>query len=231
MQTWTLRVSTFADLLGRAALVGYFSILGTLKGLAIGGLIARWDELNSDKYLDLSAQLAGLAFIILVLGATFLRFKPIGRAEGWEPRASALIGTLLSMSLGALSPIEMAPVWRINSILLIVIGWLLSIWVLVWLGRSFSITAQARRLVTTGPYAIVRHPLYVSEEIAAIGVMLMCFSPAAILIIVVQWLFQLRRMHHEEQILRAVFPEYATYAAHTPKIIPILFRRWPLRRP
>jgi protein-S-isoprenylcysteine O-methyltransferase Ste14 len=43
---------------------------------------------------------------------------------------------------------------------LIVVGHLLAVYALAWLGRSFSIMAEARRLVTDGPYAVVRHPLY-----------------------------------------------------------------------
>jgi protein-S-isoprenylcysteine O-methyltransferase Ste14 len=121
---------------------------------------------------------------------------------------------------------DLAPVIRILAICLILAGWLLSIYVLGWLGRSFSIMAQARRLVTRGPYAVVRHPLYVTEEIAMIGMVLLCLSPLAILIAAVQWLFQLRRMTHEERVLSAAFPEYSAYAALTPKIIPRQFLRW-----
>jgi protein-S-isoprenylcysteine O-methyltransferase Ste14 len=221
MPSWVLRlIAPFADLMGRGALVAFFSVLATLKCLAIGSLILRGDQLSNDKYLDLAAQIASLAFIILVLGAAFLRFKPVRSADGLEPRVSAFLGAFLSLSLGALPPVEAGPAWRMGSIALIVIGWLLSTWVLAWLGRSFSITAQARRLVTTGPYALVRHPLYVCEEIAAIGIVLMCFSPVALLVLAVQWMFQLRRMSNEERVLLAAFPEYATYAARTPKLIP-----------
>jgi protein-S-isoprenylcysteine O-methyltransferase Ste14 len=101
-------------------------------------------------------------------------------------------------------------------------GWVLSACVLLWLGRAFSVMAQARRLVTAGPYAIVRHPLYLCEEIMVLGVALMHFSIAAVLIVAAHWMFQLRRMTNEEKVLGAAFPECAAYAARTPKIIPRL---------
>jgi protein-S-isoprenylcysteine O-methyltransferase Ste14 len=48
----------------------------------------------------------------------------------------------------------------------------LAVLVLVQLGRSFSIMAEARRLVTSGVYRWVRHPLYLAEELAVIGIVL-----------------------------------------------------------
>jgi protein-S-isoprenylcysteine O-methyltransferase Ste14 len=38
------------------------------------------------------------------------------------------------------------------------------------LGRSISILPQARQLVTSGPYAFVRHPLYLGEMTAMLGI-------------------------------------------------------------
>src|SRR4029077_7970043 len=101
-------------------------------------------------------------------------------------------------------------------------GFVMSTFTLLWLGRAFSVTAQARRLVVAGPYAIVRHPLYLCEEITVLGIALAHLSIAAVLIVVLQWVYQLRRMTNEEKVISATFPEYAAYAAKTPKVIPYL---------
>jgi len=124
--------------------------------------------------------------------------------------------------------VSFLPVFALGFSDMVIAGWMLSAYVLIGLGRAFSIMAQARRLVTTGPYAIVRHPLYLSEEIAMIGIALRHWSPGAALIVCVQWLFQLRRMTNEESVLRSTFPEYAVYATRTPKVIPRLFPRFSL---
>jgi protein-S-isoprenylcysteine O-methyltransferase Ste14 len=80
--------------------------------------------------------------------------------------------------------------------------------------------AEARRLVTGGPYALVRHPLYLAEEIAVIGLFLQYASPWSALLVVAHFAFQLQRMRNEEQILRDTFAEYATYARSTQRLIP-----------
>jgi protein-S-isoprenylcysteine O-methyltransferase Ste14 len=185
--------------------------------------IALFQEAGEPRFLDLATRLASIAFIVLVVGMTIMRLKPIRNAEGFEPRFSALAGTFLSLALVALPLADIGTELSVASLILVATGWVLSAYVLLWLGRAFSIMAQARRLVTTGPYAIVRHPLYLCEEIAVIGVALTHLSIAAALIVIAQWLFQLRRMTNEEKVLGAAFPEYAAYAARTPKIIPGVF--------
>jgi protein-S-isoprenylcysteine O-methyltransferase Ste14 len=228
--TESLRNASVGELLGKASLLVIFGVFATFKTMAVRSRLMSWEPSQGiENHIELAAQVAALVFVVVLLSLTLLRFKPKETAEGSEPRASALIGTFLSLSLVALPMPDLGPVLRVLAICLVLSGWLLSIYVLAWLGRSFSIMAQARRLVTRGPYAFVRHPLYVGEEIAMIGMVLLCLSPLAILIAAVQWVFQLRRMTHEERVLREAFPEYSDYAALTPKIIPRQFSRWKKR--
>jgi protein-S-isoprenylcysteine O-methyltransferase Ste14 len=93
--------------------------------------------------------------------------------------------------------------------------------ILLHLGKSFSIMAEARTLVTGGPYAIVRHPLYVAEAIATVGVLVGFFSWAAVAIVIVQFACQIQRMRNEEAVLLGTFPvDYARYMARTKRLIP-----------
>jgi protein-S-isoprenylcysteine O-methyltransferase Ste14 len=213
------------EFFAKAGLVAIFGVFAAFKAMAIRSLLASWEQTaDANKYLDLTANIAAFGFVLLVLATTLLRFKPTQTAEGWEPKLSAIIGTFLTLSLVAVPPANLSPIWRLVSVVLVLSGWVLSIYVLAWLGRSFSLVPQARKLRTRGPYSVVRHPLYLSEEISVIGIALMSISPIVVLIVVVQWMFQLRRMWNEEQVLRSSFPEYAAYADRTPMVIPRLFR-------
>ena len=49
------------------------------------------------------------------------------------------------------------------------IGMALAVWGLIHLRLNFSLFVEARQCVTSGPYRIVRHPLYAGEVIAFIG--------------------------------------------------------------
>src|SRR5260370_13179042 len=54
--------------------------------------------------------------------------------------------------------------------LLATFGLAYSVWGLAYLRRSVSIIPEARRLVTRGPYSLSRHPVYLGEIVAAIGI-------------------------------------------------------------
>jgi protein-S-isoprenylcysteine O-methyltransferase Ste14 len=92
--------------------------------------------------------------------------------------------------------------------------------VLIWLGRSFSVMAEARQLVTAGPYRFVRHPLYLAEMISAIGIFIAFASPWTAAVLLVQIGSQIRRMQNEERVLGTAFPDYAGYMARTRRLIP-----------
>jgi len=109
------------------------------------------------------------------------------------------------------------------SALLTIAGSALAVVVLAQLRGSFSVMAESRELVTAGVYRIVRHPLYLAEEIAAIGVVMQFFSPWTALVLAVQIAFQLRRMANEEVVLTAAFPEYLAYRKRTARILPGIY--------
>jgi protein-S-isoprenylcysteine O-methyltransferase Ste14 len=211
-------VNPWSDWAARAVIVVIFTALAFLNLVGI----PRQLPLNSiQKVLTVLACLANVMFLSLIASTAITRLAPIGKAKGIEPRISALLGTFLATGLASLPKTELGPVLSATSTILILIGASLSFVVLRWLGKSFSIMAEARRLVTEGPYRIVRHPLYICEGIAAVGVLLQVFSPLAVLVALAFGLVQYRRMINEEEILSSTFPEYRAYAANTPRVISV----------
>jgi protein-S-isoprenylcysteine O-methyltransferase Ste14 len=164
----------------------------------------------------LAILLVGFLFITFL----FLRAPPKAGARGLLPRALALLGTYLSVGI-TLIPHGHAPAWLASAATLMVLGGAsFAVYSILWLGRSFSVMPEARRLVTEGPYSVVRHPLYVGEELAIIGAAILNFSGAAFVLLLAQIGCQLWRMGFEEDVLTATFPEYVQYRKRTFRLVP-----------
>jgi len=101
--------------------------------------------------------------------------------------------------------------------------YLASIAAALTLGRAFSVLPQARLFVTNGPYKLVRHPLYLAEQIGNFALVMQFKQPWAALVALASLAAQFPRMHYEEQILRATFPQYNEYAARTWRFIPGIY--------
>jgi len=84
----------------------------------------------------------------------------------------------------------------------------LTIWGMVTLRRAFSVTVEARTLVTGGPYRVVRHPIYTGEILTAAMVVILRFTPANASLFLLFLALQLYRSRLEEQKLLRNFPEY-----------------------
>lgn len=172
----------------------------------------------------LASRICLFLFVTLIAGLTLLRARPLAQAEGLQPRLSALLGCYLVYGLAFLPPnAQLGAGLHILSAALLLIGNVLAVFILFRLGRSFSIMAESRRLVTEGPYAVIRHPLYLAELIAILGAFIQFASPWAALLVVAQFGFQVVRMRNEEKVLSLSFPDYAAYKERTARLIPGLW--------
>jgi protein-S-isoprenylcysteine O-methyltransferase Ste14 len=157
----------------------------------------------------------------------FLAVREPSRRPAREPVAFiACAGAIVSVVAMA-PPSEQAPTALLvvgEGLALVSVAWLL-VSVLA-LGRCFGVLPEARGLVTRGPYRLVRHPVYFGEIAACAGLLVGAFSPWNAGCFVLLCAAQRVRMGLEERALEDAFPEYAAYAARTPRLIP-----WTAPRP
>ncbi len=86
----------------------------------------------------------------------------------------------------------------------------------IQLGRAFSITPQARQLVTSGLYRRIRHPIYCASPFLLIAISLVLARWWPLLLLIVVLPLQIVRARREEAVLRATFgAEYDRYRART----------------
>jgi len=84
------------------------------------------------------------------------------------------------------------------------------------LGDAFSVTPQARHLVTRGLYSKIRHPVYVFGTPAFLFIVLALTGWSALLVWVIVILIQVVRLRREERVLADTFgDEYTAYRTRT----------------
>jgi protein-S-isoprenylcysteine O-methyltransferase Ste14 len=108
------------------------------------------------------------------------------------------------------------------------------VWARVTLGRSYGVSGALgtqlcaeHQLVTHGPFAFVRHPMYVGLLVAAIGAILVyrTWTPVLVALNFASFIFRARR---EEQALAAEFgASWEEYARRVPAWVPRLGRGRP----
>lgn len=211
------------ELITRIFVIGYFG----WAGLSAASQQVRWalnqefTKLASADLLDFTAETANTFFQLAIAILIVIRYRRVAATGGLYPRFVALLGSFLFVLLiPFLSRHESSPTLEILSILLLLSGSILSLMVLLHLGRSFSILPEARQLVVTGPYRFVRHPLYATEMICMLGLVVQFMLWPAVVVFLIQLLIQLERMRIEEQLLNRIFPEYERYASNTARLIP-----------
>ena len=206
------------DVLMRLPLLGWGMIAATIQVAGLSQLMKA--KLDFVYAIHMATRLSAIAFIFLVVASVVFRTPPSGKASGLEPRIVAVVGSFMMYGILLFPRHNLSLSGEIIATLLVTIGNAGALVALAQLGRSFSVMAESRRLVTTGPYRFLRHPLYLAEEIAMVGVFLQFASRWTALLLAIQIAFQLRRMHNEELVLTASFPEYTAYQRTTARLIP-----------
>jgi protein-S-isoprenylcysteine O-methyltransferase Ste14 len=107
-----------------------------------------------------------------------------------------------------------------------VLGIGLAMWARVHLGRNWGMPMSRKQnpeLVTTGPYAFVRHPIYTGIILAMFGSMI-GESPFWLLPLILSGTYFVFSARREEAFMVTQFPEqYRAYMKHTKMLLPFLF--------
>jgi protein-S-isoprenylcysteine O-methyltransferase Ste14 len=184
------------------------TILVNLLGAAGAALFAR----ASRQYYWHTHRLIGAAFFIeqiWFVAAFLIRRTPgaVSRHPGsWLLAAGGTFGGVLFRPAGA------HPGWGVATGLgLQVPGLAIAIVSLLALGRSFGFVAADRGLVTRGPYAVVRHPVYAAYMVIQSGYLLQAISPRNIAVLVLATGCNAGRAIAEERVLAASSAAYEAY--------------------
>jgi protein-S-isoprenylcysteine O-methyltransferase Ste14 len=179
-----------------------------------------WVHADVGVIIACLARISQWMFIALLGTLPLIRHRPIAKSDSWLPRLAALITVLippLCLSLPRAAP-NLA--CNLVAVLLGLTASVLAVMTLQFLGRSFSVMPEARRLVMSGPYAIVRHPLYLFELLGVVGILLQVRSPAGVGLFFLIAALQVARARWEEGVLARAIPDYEAYRGRVPFLLP-----------
>jgi len=147
---------------------------------------------------------------------------------GWWVVAQSFL-MLASVGLAVLFPGDWTrtPLMAAGGVLFVIGGYFGIAGVLV-LGRNRTPFPQPRagsQLVQHGIYSRVRHPLYTSVMVAALGWALIWQSAAAFAAALTLIPFFHAKARREERWLNQTFSAYADYARRVPRFLPCLSRK------
>jgi protein-S-isoprenylcysteine O-methyltransferase Ste14 len=125
------------------------------------------------------------------------------------------------------------PLWRVGlwpfwlGAALTVGGLLFAIWAREHLGRNWSRSVsikQDHELITSGPYAVVRHPIYTGSLAGFLGIAIAISEVRGFVAFVLFYLMFWAKLSKEEQWMRSQFGEtYTKYVHRTAALVPYLF--------
>jgi len=183
------------------------------------------DSLHSihqpSDYLFVIQQLLALAYFTMLVVLYSTRLPKVGTDQRAAVVFIAFTGTFSAIAASFLPGGSHREGLVLVADLLATAGLAYSVWGLAYLRRSFSIVPEARRLVTGGPYALSRHPVYLGEIVTAIGINLATAGWPSALLILYFVVCELLRMRWEERVLARAFPnDYPAYAVRVPRYFP-----------
>jgi protein-S-isoprenylcysteine O-methyltransferase Ste14 len=166
----------------------------------------------------------------------WLHVKPTKATETFARRLTTILPMVLGFELLfsrslAIGPLRLrfvpAETWiGWSGIALTSVGVAIAIWARYCIGQYWSSRVtlkEGHRLIRSGPYALVRHPIYTGMLLAAIGTALVIGEWRGILAVTVIWAAHSHKALREEALLTTELgEEYASYRRSTGFLFPRL---------
>jgi protein-S-isoprenylcysteine O-methyltransferase Ste14 len=101
-----------------------------------------------------------------------------------------------------------------------------SVWSRSTLGKNWSGPVTLKKghdLIRNGPYAIVRHPIYLGSLVSLAGSAMTTAEVRGFVGVLLVMYMLMKKMDEEESLLGSHFTEYADYRASVKKLIPFIY--------
>src|SRR5690242_10549749 len=182
----------------------------------------------------------GLCWVVVAVGAVAL-IRAFSRRQGGDAAKKSRLSTIgillqgIGFASAGFGPVRFALPWSATSSLIctalvaLLGGGAIAIFIAATraMGKNWSVVARTRsdhQLVRSGPFAIVRHPIYLALFLYLLSFAIAFGHFGQLLIAVpIYWAGMIIRVREEEKLLRAQFGEdHARYVREVPAFIPFI---------
>ncbi len=178
----------------------------------------------------------GAVVLVWVIGALYNAVK--GPTRDRRPSLRSMVGRILALVVIVIVVLVVrlvpAHTWhslRVDSpwvtfvgLAILLVSAAFTLWARFTLGTMWTMDAAVKkghRLRTDGPYGVTRHPIYTGMLGMLVGSILLAGLGRSVLILVAGAVFFEVKIHEEERLMLATFPdEYAHYRRRVPQLIP-----------
>jgi protein-S-isoprenylcysteine O-methyltransferase Ste14 len=209
-------------------------------GFASAGTAAAWRTafLGNDNrgvsdptWVFIEGCWAGWLLCWIIMAFATKRTLERGGFIGYRVVAVMIVGGLII--LGRLSHVSSrSQLWQVTvpagvvTDLIVVAGVAFTVWARLVLGRNWSAEVTVKedhQLIESGPYALVRHPIYTGLIVMALGTAINYGRAIGFALLLALCGGLWWKARQEERVMSGQFPAaYADYKARVPAIIPFL---------
>lgn len=179
--------------------------------------------------------------VLWIAFLVYWQIKAIGTktTQRLEPAASRILRVLVFLTvIVLLSPTRIPlpwlylPLWPAGlwpfwlGAVVLLAGLLFAVWAREHLGTNWSRSVtikQGHELITSGPYAVVRHPIYTGMLTGFLGTAIALSQVRGLVVVVLIFVILWLKLRMEEQWMRSEFGEtYDAYTHRTAALVPYI---------
>jgi protein-S-isoprenylcysteine O-methyltransferase Ste14 len=161
---------------------------------------------------------------VLVLVVSLTRSYPVAQDQSWPASFAVAISYIYPYAqVIYLNSMDGYVAWADGGTALVTLSAFLSLAALLSIGKRFGVRPALRGLTISGPYRLVRHPMYLAYFVADIGYLLQEWNIGTVLMVAAGWTALVYRIYAEERML-SQHSDWVAYVGKAPyRLVPGLW--------